>query len=286
MAGCANSCRGAALRRGRPVCVRRRRTRGVLGSRGAPLALAHLERGAFRRRTALRHCAHSVETASDADPLWWGDTLLFVSTRAGGRSLYDGSPLTQLWALPPKRAPVHSRASPTASWTPPRLPRATESGSPAGGSTRGARIPRARARRDVCERQREPVAGGLGAARAHGAWRAGTHGHAHRPGWRVAAAARHGAPAGPDRTGRRVRGGSTQHGAGSGPGRAGGAPLPAPPAAGQRWAGRRSPTRRATRTPRTRTSLPRLRSRRRRWPMAASCARSIRVDAASSACAW
>jgi len=52
------------------------------------------------------------ETGEDADPLWWGDTLLFVSTRAGGRSLYDGSPLTQLWALPPNRAPVQLTREP------------------------------------------------------------------------------------------------------------------------------------------------------------------------------
>ena len=42
----------------------------------------------------------------DADPLWWGDTLLFVSTRGGGRSLYDGTPLTQLWVLSPGGSPV------------------------------------------------------------------------------------------------------------------------------------------------------------------------------------
>jgi hypothetical protein len=34
----------------------------------------------------------------DADPAWIGSLLLFVSTRAGGRALYDGSPVTQLWA--------------------------------------------------------------------------------------------------------------------------------------------------------------------------------------------
>ena len=48
----------------------------------------------------------------DADPAWWGDTLLFVSTRAApGRlgaanpaargALYDGTPVTQLWAIFP-----------------------------------------------------------------------------------------------------------------------------------------------------------------------------------------
>jgi hypothetical protein len=35
--------------------------------------------------------------ADDADPCWWGDSLVFASTRAGGRALYDGTPATQLW---------------------------------------------------------------------------------------------------------------------------------------------------------------------------------------------
>lgn len=37
----------------------------------------------------------------DADPTWVNGVLLFVSTRAGGRALYDGSPATQLWARLP-----------------------------------------------------------------------------------------------------------------------------------------------------------------------------------------
>jgi hypothetical protein len=40
-------------------------------------------------------------SGDDADPAWWGSLLLFVSTRGGGKSLYDGTPLTQLWALLP-----------------------------------------------------------------------------------------------------------------------------------------------------------------------------------------
>lgn len=43
--------------------------------------------------------------ADDADPCWWGDSLVFVSTRAGGRALYDGSTVTQLYLLPPGGAP-------------------------------------------------------------------------------------------------------------------------------------------------------------------------------------
>jgi hypothetical protein len=38
--------------------------------------------------------------ADDADPCWWGDTLVFVSTRAGGQALYDGAPVTQLYMMP------------------------------------------------------------------------------------------------------------------------------------------------------------------------------------------
>ena len=42
--------------------------------------------------------AGDARTADDADPLWWGDTLLFVSTRSGQQAWYDGSPRTQLSA--------------------------------------------------------------------------------------------------------------------------------------------------------------------------------------------
>ncbi len=40
----------------------------------------------------------------DADPCWWGDTLMFVSTRAGGRALYDATPVTQVWLRTPSGA--------------------------------------------------------------------------------------------------------------------------------------------------------------------------------------
>jgi hypothetical protein len=53
-------------------------------------------------------CATCDEAASyvpgdDADPTWWGDTLLYVSTRGPERSfaLYDRTPVTQLWVLTP-----------------------------------------------------------------------------------------------------------------------------------------------------------------------------------------
>jgi hypothetical protein len=61
-----------------------------------------------RRRAAgtdplrCRTCDDAV--GDDADPAWWTDTLLFVSTRrspgdtGSGRALYDGTPVTQLWA--------------------------------------------------------------------------------------------------------------------------------------------------------------------------------------------
>jgi hypothetical protein len=39
----------------------------------------------------------------DADPTWWGDTLLYVSTRGEEQplSLYDRTPATQLWVRTP-----------------------------------------------------------------------------------------------------------------------------------------------------------------------------------------
>ena len=43
--------------------------------------------------------------ADDADPCWWGDSLVFASTRSGGRALYDASPVTQLELLPPRGEP-------------------------------------------------------------------------------------------------------------------------------------------------------------------------------------
>src|SRR5215831_9808498 len=50
-------------------------------------------------------------TGDDADPTWWGDTLLYVSTRGTeqARSLYDGTAVTQLWV----RTPDGRRASVT-----------------------------------------------------------------------------------------------------------------------------------------------------------------------------
>jgi hypothetical protein len=47
--------------------------------------------------------AHAVDPGDDADPMWWGDTLLYVSTRGTepARSLYDGAPVTQLWVRTP-----------------------------------------------------------------------------------------------------------------------------------------------------------------------------------------
>jgi hypothetical protein len=40
----------------------------------------------------------------DADPCWWGGSLVFVSTRGGGHALYDSAPVTQLWLLTPNGA--------------------------------------------------------------------------------------------------------------------------------------------------------------------------------------
>ncbi len=46
-------------------------------------------------------CDDTLAFGDDADPSWWGDTLLFVSTRSGEAALYDGTPVTQLWARLP-----------------------------------------------------------------------------------------------------------------------------------------------------------------------------------------
>lgn len=44
------------------------------------------------------------EMSDQSDPLWWGDTLLFVGSVSGQRAWYDGSTRTQLWALAPSGA--------------------------------------------------------------------------------------------------------------------------------------------------------------------------------------
>ena len=53
----------------------------------APLACATCDDGA------------TEDPGDDADPTWWGDTLIYVSTRGEeqARSLYDRTPATQLW---------------------------------------------------------------------------------------------------------------------------------------------------------------------------------------------
>ena len=64
-------------------------------------------------------CATCDEDAGDpgddADPTWWGDTLVYVSTRGAERavSLYDRTPVTQLWVRTPdgRRAMVTHEAN-------------------------------------------------------------------------------------------------------------------------------------------------------------------------------
>jgi hypothetical protein len=80
---------------------------------GARVAFAALERaGAHWRvwvveraggepRCATCSGAAADTVGDDADPCWWGDTLIFASTRAGGHALYDGTAVTQLWLLAP-----------------------------------------------------------------------------------------------------------------------------------------------------------------------------------------
>ena len=45
-----------------------------------------------------------ADPGDDADPTWWGDTLIYVSTRGveQARSLYDRTPATQLWVRTPE----------------------------------------------------------------------------------------------------------------------------------------------------------------------------------------
>jgi hypothetical protein len=47
--------------------------------------------------------AEADVAGDDADPTWWGDTLIYVSTRGSVRalSLYDRTPVTQLWVRTP-----------------------------------------------------------------------------------------------------------------------------------------------------------------------------------------
>ena len=54
-------------------------------------------------------CGSLDDAGDDADPTWWGDTLVYVSTRGAeqARSLYDRAPATQLWV----RTPDGRRAS-------------------------------------------------------------------------------------------------------------------------------------------------------------------------------
>src|SRR5262249_33283184 len=63
---------------------------------------------AHARNVSPLRCRTCDEAAgNDADPIWWGDTLLYVSTRrapadsGSTAALYDGTPVTQLWALFP-----------------------------------------------------------------------------------------------------------------------------------------------------------------------------------------
>ena len=84
---------------------------------GSQVAFAGRERGGARwriwqvgRSGGEPFCVSCGEPgldppADDTDPCWWGDSLVFVSTRAGGNSLYDRSPVTQLYLLPPAGKP-------------------------------------------------------------------------------------------------------------------------------------------------------------------------------------
>ena len=84
---------------------------------GARVAFAGRERGGARWRIWVveraggePRCVSCAEPGldspgDDADPCWWGDSLVFASTRAGGRALYDRSDVTQLYLLAPGGRP-------------------------------------------------------------------------------------------------------------------------------------------------------------------------------------
>ena len=58
-----------------------------------------VERAGGEPRCVTCDADSATAGGDDADPCWWGDTLVFASTRAGGHALYDGSPVTQLWLV-------------------------------------------------------------------------------------------------------------------------------------------------------------------------------------------
>ncbi|MEQ1833375.1 MAG: hypothetical protein ABL977_10005 [Candidatus Eisenbacteria bacterium] len=119
------SGRGALMERARDGRVRPLLAAGrmldvadpAVSDDGARVAFAGRERGGARWRIWVveraggePRCVSCAEPGldspgDDADPCWWGDSLVFASTRAGGRALYDRSPITQLYLLPPAGTP-------------------------------------------------------------------------------------------------------------------------------------------------------------------------------------
>ena len=63
-----------------------------------------VERASGALRCLTCEAADADSLHDDADPCWWGDSLVFVSTRGGGQALYDRTPVTQLWMLTPNGA--------------------------------------------------------------------------------------------------------------------------------------------------------------------------------------
>ena len=73
---------------------------------GGPWRIWVVDRAGGEPRCVTCGAPDKAPPDDDVDPCWWGaDTLLFASTRAGGRALYDGSRVTQLYLLAPGGEP-------------------------------------------------------------------------------------------------------------------------------------------------------------------------------------
>ena len=102
---------------------------------GQRVAFAGIERASARWRIWVvartggdLHCVTCDTSApdmlfDDADPCWWGDSLVFASTRAGGHALYDGTPVTQLWIRTPNGVLTQLTHEPNGALDPARDPR-------------------------------------------------------------------------------------------------------------------------------------------------------------------
>jgi hypothetical protein len=90
---------------------------------GASWRIWVVERAGGALRCLTCDSAAGDTLSDDADPCWWGDSLVFASTRAGGRALYDGAPVTQLWLLTPNGPFTQLTHEPNGALDPVRDPR-------------------------------------------------------------------------------------------------------------------------------------------------------------------